>query len=95
MAVYRATKHDKLRLWCDRRSHSSANFLKTVMNDASQESTCDCVSRAKEWLFSVGCFDLPIDEMGAALLTDAEVFEGHESFANGEWMFSSRYILKH
>ena len=38
----------------------------------------------KEWLFTMGCFDLRVDEVGAALLADAEVVEGHESFADGE-----------
>lgn len=78
-AVYRNGLHDKLRLSCGRRSHNSPNFLRKEMGDASVDATCDCVSRAKEWLNSVGCFDL-----SGQVITDVDVEPaGHDSFSNG------------
>jgi hypothetical protein len=54
------------------------------MGDASVDATCDCVSRAKEWLNSVGCFDL-----SGQVTTDVDVEPaGHESFSDGAVMYS-------
>lgn len=51
------------------------------MGDGSVNATCDCVSRAKEWLSSIGCSDFQNHE--AAQLYDADVVSGSDSFANG------------
>jgi hypothetical protein len=81
--VYRAGVHDKFRLWCDRKSHGSANFLKTVMNDASPDSTCDCVSRVKEWLSTVECFDRSGEEVDASFLPNQDLEQELDTFSEG------------
>ena len=88
--VYRAPKQNKFRLSCGHKRHNSPNFLGTVMGDASVSSTCDCVSRVKEWLCtSMGCFDCTVADDDDALPTDdvAVAVEGGASFVNGQLIY--------